>query len=1100
MRLLNVQTLGFTQFHRKVPRYIAASHRWKAGSEAMIGDIQNRRNTDKSGYTKVTGFARYIREHIREVEWLWIDTCCVNQDSLVEVDEAVNSMFDWYSRAELCLAYLTDVANASDEHEFGRSEWFRRGWTLQELLAPKLVVFLSSGWEVIGHKGGRGRTLRSTDAICIEGPPMERQVAATTKIPECVLHDYAQSERYTTKERLAWMAGRDTTRIEDMYYSMLGLFRIRLTLHYGEGLESARKRLLEEITKHTQQGHHRPETPPRPLSTVPFPRDPDFIHRGSLMDEIQQKLSVPAARVALVGLGGVGKSQLAIEHAHRVREASPSKWVLWTHASSSARFELSVRDALDQLKVPGREDPSANALKLFRSWLRDARNGEWLLILDNVDDARFLLEPPSAGEQGESNNPRRPTEERCLDYLPATSHGSILVTSRSSDAALSIVERKNIVDVQPMDVEHAVELVEKKLEGQCSRRGATELAQALDCLPLALAQAAAYITRRAPRCSVKQYLKKLHETDKSKASLLDLDAGDLRRDREASNSIMLTWQISFEHLREARSSAADLLSLMSLFDRQSIPEELLRARGTHEHDRDPYGGSTTSGSHPNTSSPNELASLDDADGETADAGVEEFEEDIAMLRSYSLISTTAGGATFEMHALVQLATQRWLKSHGRLERWQCRFIDRLDDAFPSGEYENWAKCQPLFPHAMVALGLNLADREAILWQASLLYKSGWYAELKGAFGDAGRMMVRSFENLSATLGEEHPSTFMIVNCLAVIYHDQGRYDKAAEIGERALLTVRRVLGEEHPLTLETQSILAETYSDQGHLDKAVELNERVLSIRTRVLGQEHIDTLISTANLAKGYSRQGRSAEAAKFQEHVLSKARGFLGEKHPFTLRSMGNLAVTYREQCKVNEAAELGERTVAIHKALLGEEHPETLMSLSNLAMYYHGQGNLIEAAELGWRVTSMRKRMLGKEHPDTLTSMGILAAIRLTQGRYNEAAELGKRVLLARTRVLGQEHPFTLTSMEDLSHALRDLNRPQSAMDLMSSCAAMSSKILGASHPDTINRCRWLGIWEEQLATGRDGACASQEPKGQGKATTPGPGDSDHEPCKE
>ncbi|KAK3073690.1 hypothetical protein LTR53_004504 [Teratosphaeriaceae sp. CCFEE 6253] len=883
MRLLNVQTLEFAQFHRVVPKYIAASHRWKAGSEAMIGDIQKRRDTDKSGYKKVVGFARYIREHMVDVEWLWIDTCCVNQDSLTEVDEAVNSMFDWYSKAELCLAYLADVANAGDEHEFGRSEWFRRGWTLQELLAPKTVVFLSSGWEVIGHKGGRGGTVRSIEAS--EGPPMERQIAAITKIPECVLHDYAQSERYTTKERLAWMAGRDTTRIEDMCYSLLGLFGARLTLHYGEGVESARKRLLAEIQNNNQQEHHRPETPPRPLSTVPFPRDPDFIHRGSLMDEIQQKLSVPAARVALVGLGGVGKSQLAIEHAHRVTEASPLKWVLWIYASSAARFELSVRDALDQLKVPGREDPSAKALQLFRSWLRDARNGEWLLILDNVDDARFLLEPPSGGEQGGSGSQRRQTEERCLDYLPAVSHGSILVTSRSRDAALSIVERKNVIEVEAMDAEHAVELVEKKLDGQCSRSEATELAQALDCLPLALAQAAAYISRRAPRCSLKQYLKKLHDTDKSKAGLLDLDAGDLRRDREASNSIMLTWQISFEHLREARSSAADLLSLMSLFDRQAIPEALLRANGAHEHNRELHGPNDSDASHQDTSMPDDPTSFDGTGSDVADAEAEEFEEDISMLRSYSLISIIGGGATFEMHALVQLATQRWLKAHGRLERWQRLFISRLDDDFPNGDHENWAKCQPLFPHAMAALELDLADREAVLWQASLLYKSGWYAAEIGASGDAERMTMRSFENRGTMLGEEHPSTLKSMSSLAMVYHAQGRYSKAAELGEQALLVMNRVFGEEHPDTLENLCALASTYSSQGHLNKAVELNKRVLSTRTRVLGQKHIATLASMRNLAGNYFDQGKLAEAAELGELVLSACRTSLGRDHPDTL-----------------------------------------------------------------------------------------------------------------------------------------------------------------------------------------------------------------------
>ena len=125
MRLLNVDRLEFGEFPRDVPPYVVASHRWKTGTEATIDDIRKNGHADKDGYRKVEGFARYVRENTRHVEWLWIDTCCVNQDSSQEVTEAVNSMFRWYAEAEVCLAYLADVESAG-EGELRRSEWFRR--------------------------------------------------------------------------------------------------------------------------------------------------------------------------------------------------------------------------------------------------------------------------------------------------------------------------------------------------------------------------------------------------------------------------------------------------------------------------------------------------------------------------------------------------------------------------------------------------------------------------------------------------------------------------------------------------------------------------------------------------------------------------------------------------------------------------------------------------------------------------------------------------------------------------------------------------------------------------------------------------------------
>lgn len=121
MRLLNVYTLEFSE-HANGEKYAIASHRWKAGTEATIKDLRNKRNTDKDGYRKVEDFARYVREHVQHVNWLWIDTCCVNQDSSQEVAEAVNSMFRWYSNAEVCLAYLADVNDAGDEGMLRRSE------------------------------------------------------------------------------------------------------------------------------------------------------------------------------------------------------------------------------------------------------------------------------------------------------------------------------------------------------------------------------------------------------------------------------------------------------------------------------------------------------------------------------------------------------------------------------------------------------------------------------------------------------------------------------------------------------------------------------------------------------------------------------------------------------------------------------------------------------------------------------------------------------------------------------------------------------------------------------------------------------------------
>ncbi|GAB7336855.1 hypothetical protein MBLNU13_g00421t2 [Cladosporium sp. NU13] len=570
---------------------------------------------------------------------------------------------------------------------------------------------------------------------------------------------------------------------------------------------------------HRHDAPERPETPPVPASTIlPFDRDPDYVERGSLLEEIGAKLARPAARVALVGLGGVGKTQLAIEYAHRQKLQSPKTWVLWLYASNEARFEQSVRDILDQLKVPNRHDPKSNIFQLLRGILCNTTKGPWLLIIDNADNARVLLGSSCAGRADKSAVNAPPTEAR-LDYIPRCDHGRVLITSRSRDAARELVDWKDIVAVGPMNTEQAVALLEKKLDREYEVQNVVVLAKALDFMPLALAQAAAYICQRAGRCSVQEYVEKLGQYDRSEASVLDLDERDLRRDREASNSIMLTWQISFNHIREVRPSASDLLSLMCFFDRHAIPEALLQERGSGQAEGEKEGSAGNSGDSERggedagTSKPSERNAAIPGDK------VEEYELDIVVLRNYSLISSTTDKAVFEMHRLVQDAIRKWLRAVKQLDRWASQFVSNLGKVFPTSDIGNWAICQSLFPHTMEALHVKSTDRETSLQLATLLLRSGNYASAVGIYVDAENMQKRSLEVRNEMLGEGHPDTLVSIGNLANTYRQQGRLDEAEKLEVEVL----------------------EKKREQGRLDEAEKLEVEVLEKKREVLGEGHPD-------------------------------------------------------------------------------------------------------------------------------------------------------------------------------------------------------------------------------------------------------------------
>ena len=570
--------------------------------------------------------------------------------------------------------------------------------------------------------------------------------------------------------------------------------------------------------------------------------------------------------------------------------------------------------------------------------------------------------------------------------------------------ALELAE--NIIGVEPMDEAHALALFDKKLGEKGDSRVIAELAAVLEFMPLAIVQAAAYISQRWPRCSVQQYLEEFQKSDRKRTKLLGHKGGHLRRDWEAKSSIMTTWQISFNHIRQTRTSAADLLSLMSFFDRQGIPEALLR-RGETSQSREKLGEADMDDENDNDEDSTSQSTLDDG-----------FEDDILTLRNYSFISVNADNITFEMHGLVQLATREWLDTHAQLERWKQQFIRNLCAEFPTGEHENWERCQSLFPHARSALEQQPNEKESLREWASLLYNAAWYAWRRGNMDDAQKMSLKGTKTRMKLFGPENEETLSSMGMLGLAYSLGGRWKEAEELQVQVMEMRKRVLGAEHPDTLSSKASLASTYSDQGRWKEAEELEVQVIEPMKRVLGAEHPHTLSSMNNLASTYSNQGRWKEAEELEVQVMEMRKRVLGAEHPSTLTGMGNLALTYSNQGRSKEAEELQMEVMETTKRVLGAEHPSTLTSIANLASTYRNQGRWKEAEELEVQVMEMRKRVLGAEHPSTLTSMANLASTYRNQGRWKEAEELQVQVMETCSRVLGAEHPHTLTSMANLA----------------------------------------------------------------------------------
>ena len=793
--------------------------------------------------------------------------------------------------------------------------------------------------------------------------------------------------------------------------------------------------------------------------------------------------------MALVGLGGVGKSQLAIEFTHRLREKRKDIWVFWVHAGTRARAEEGFKTIADTVKLVGRNQPTADIPQLVYSWLSHEANGRWVMVLDSVDDGDVFF-----GIQGEKKEARP-----LATCLPQSQNGSIIITTRDQGVAVRLTGRhQDTIPIGPMAEMDAVSLLEKRLGQLPDRMMAAALVQGLDCVPLAISQAAAYIQERGQQTSISKYFADFQASERRKTKLLAHDGGDLRRVGAASNAILITWQMSFNHIRETRRSAADLLSLMSFFDRQGIPERLLRygdREGNRFQERE-----------------KDIEWDSDEDQSSQWSQGEEFEKDIVTLRNFSFVSDTRG-AGFEMHGLVQLATRKWLEANGLLETWKQQFILNLCAEVPTGEYENWATWQELFPHAKSAMEQRPKAQESVLKWASILYKAAWYAwrmgngadtklwgmkakkarekilgeehedsiwsvamvalgyELQGMWEEAEKLEVQVMESRKTKLGADHPSTLAIMNNLASTYWNQGRWEEAEKLQVQVMESRKTKLGADHPSTLSSMNNLASTYRRQGWWEKAEKLEVQVMGSRKTKLGADHPDTLTSLNNLASTYWNQGRWEKAEKLQVQVMESRKTKLGADHPDTLMSMANLASTYVEQGRWEEAENLSVEVMESRKTKLGADHPDTLTSMGDLALTYGKQGRWEEAEKLEVQVMERSKNKFGTDHPDTLTSMGNLASTYAEQGRWEEAERLFVEVMERSKTKLGADHPDALTSMANLASTYRNQGQWTEAEKLEVEVMESRKAKLGADHPDTLTSMGNLastyskqGRWEE------------------------------------
>ena len=581
-------------------------------------------------------------------------------------------------------------------------------------------------------------------------------------------------------------------------------------------------------------------------------------------------------------------------------------------------MKRSYQEIASGVRLVGAEDPEVDQLQLVKQWLENKESGNWVMVIDNADDENlFYGEDKNRGQESFGSS------QTLAQYFPRRLNGSILLTTRNKTLGVKFAKVHNVMTIPEMSVSESKHLLVENLEeeGDHDDQALTDLVEILKNLPLALVQAAAFIKENSQ--SISDYLQMYRESDSTRIELLGQNFEDVERDPESRNPVAVTWAISFEQIRKNDPQAAELLSLMSVLNRQGIPKSLL--------------------------------SLDHE-------GMN-LERALGTLKAFSLITPEPSHEAFNLHRLVYLATRNWLSINKELDSWTGKALVLLSKLFPEGTYENREIWMTYLPHAQTVLNSDNLPASENIAQATLLFNVSRALQLKGDYDGAEIMARRSLGLRKKIQREKDLQTLHSLSNLGSVLWKQGKYEKAEDINQQVLNGFKEILGKHHPYTLKGLDDLGIVLLGLGKYGAAEVVHRRALSTREKILGKYHPDTLMSLSNMGLVLGNQGKYEEAERLHRRVLSAREKTLGYEHPNTLSSINNLADVLFDQDKFNEAEKLYRRGLGVREKVLGERHPDTLTSVNNLAHVLQKQNLVEEAAMLYKRAQSDREITLGR-----------------------------------------------------------------------------------------------------------------------------------------
>ena len=787
-----------------------------------------------------------------------------------------------------------------------------------------------------------------------------------------------------------------------------------------------------------------------------------------MLEELHQQLeqNKRIAITAITGMGGLGKTELALQYAQRQWEKGTYPGgVCWLGARQADLGTQIVSFARTLLNLTIPED--LNLLESVQYCWQNWREGKVLIVLDDVVDY-----------------------EAIKPYLPPTeSRFLLLLTTR----------QKLGVSIQPLNLEvlsptAALELLQaivgdERIERELEQ--AKALCKWLGYLPLGLELVGRYLERK-PDLDLEEMGKRLALEHYSLQH-----SSKYYSEMTAPRGVMAAFDLSWQELNEKQRELCLLLSLFAVapIPWQRVEQCLLELEFQQVSFLEKWF-------------PTFLKLF--KRGKSEKLSQTDWEDIRDEVVNCSLVKRQGKGL-YQLHQLIReflLGKLEQLERADEYKRSFCHIMAAVAKEIPDTPTRQEIEAVSLtVPHLTeVATTLtNWIEDKDIIWpflglgrfyngQGAYEQAEPWFSQClsksrdrlgqshpyvanslnnlavlyqyQGKYKEAEPLFLEALEMRKGLLGQSHPDVAISLNNLANLYQSQGRYSEAEPFSLEALEMFKQLLGQSHPDVATSLNNLAALYQYQGKYKEAESLYLEALEMRKSLLGQSHPDVAISLNNLAELYQYQGRYSEAEPFSLEALEMFKQLLGKSHPYIASSLNTLAALYQSQGRYSEAEPLLLEALEMFKDLLGQSHPYVAGSLNTLAALYHSQGRYSEAEPLLLEALEMFKDLLGQSHPYVAGSLNTLAGLYQSQGRYSEAEPFYLEALEIYKSLLGQSHPYVATSLNNLAGLYESQGRYSEAEPLLIEALEMFKRLLGQEHPDVATSLNNLAkLYESQ-----------------------------------